>query len=500
MTWAEFKTKVREFLPTDAGALNVDTPSIVGGVSYLENLIRQAVIDLQRYIETFRIGHETIFTQDDLTEEGQASLGQLPDNAILRQMDYVKLGQPCVRQPLSQYPWENRFDLICGNIRTVSCQYAIAIDPQLRSFVVYPKVESNRQLSLIWDAKLEKGKSEFVDDEGVPFSEASAFAVSLFVSAHLRLKMDQDATGFKNFMDQYVDARTNLYLAALESTKLTSHPSPQVMATCALTQPDDTEIEFIAFGDSGEIEDDTASVAALVKALEPDIVIHMGDLAYPVSTAAALQEQFTKHYGALLLNELIYHAPGETDLADADGATARALMSYLDDLNSGKLYYTFAKGFVRFFVLNGNLDAGGATVIVADGVGVGSAQAIWLQAALAVSTEAWNIVVLHHAPYSSGLLVTPGVAAWRLPFLTWGADLVISAHAHNAERFLVDGLNYYVCGLGGSTKEAFGVTIGGSQMRYVAKNAVLRGTASETRLQLNLIDVNGQSQDTVKIT
>lgn len=43
--------------------------------------IRDALIDLQRYIRAYRQGHITRYTADDLDEIGFAHLGQLPDQA-----------------------------------------------------------------------------------------------------------------------------------------------------------------------------------------------------------------------------------------------------------------------------------------------------------------------------------------------------------------------------------------------------------------------------------
>lgn len=43
--------------------------------------IRDALIDLQRFIRAFRQGHITRYTADDLDEIGYAHLGQLPDQA-----------------------------------------------------------------------------------------------------------------------------------------------------------------------------------------------------------------------------------------------------------------------------------------------------------------------------------------------------------------------------------------------------------------------------------
>ena len=46
-----------------------------------------------------------------------------------------------------------------------------------------------------------------------------------------------------------------------------------------------------------------------------------------------------------------------------------------------------------------------------DGIAMTSTQAVWLQAALAASTAPWNLVTMHHPPFSSGAArLDPGLA------------------------------------------------------------------------------------------
>ena len=83
-----------------------------------------------------------------------------------------------------------------------------------------------------------------------------------------------------------------------------------------------------------------------------------------------------------------------------------------------------------------------------DGVTVDSPQAAWLQQAMTASTARWQIVAMHHPPYSSGgIYLDDPDLQW--PFKEWGADAVLTGHNHIYERLVIDGLNYTVNGLGG---------------------------------------------------
>ena len=76
-----------------------------------------------------------------------------------------------------------------------------------------------------------------------------------------------------------------------------------------------------------------------------------------------------------------------------------------------------------------------------DGLTPTQTQGQWLEAALAESTASFQVVVMHHAPHSSGL--SRRHPAMRWPYAAWGADLVLAGHDHDYERFVVDGLDLY---------------------------------------------------------
>jgi hypothetical protein len=71
---------------------------------------------------------------------------------------------------------------------------------------------------------------------------------------------------------------------------------------------------------------------------------------------------------------------------------------------------------------------------------------------------------MHHPPYSSS---GDGPIDWiQWPFEAWGANVVISGHSHVYERIEVQGLTYFVNGLGGGAIYGFDDPVPGSQFRY----------------------------------
>jgi hypothetical protein len=54
----------------------------------------------------------------------------------------------------------------------------------------------------------------------------------------------------------------------------------------------------------------------------------------------------------------------------------------------------------------------------------------------------------------------------RWPFAQWGASAVLSGHFHVYERLLKEGIPYFINGLGGRSRYAFGAPDPDSQVRY----------------------------------
>jgi hypothetical protein len=132
-----------------------------------------------------------------------------------------------------------------------------------------------------------------------------------------------------------------------------------------------------------------------------------------------------------------------------------------------------------------------------DGVGSTSVQAAWLRQGLAASTSPWNIVYFHYPPYSSGM---HGSITWmRWPFAAWGADAVLSGHDHTYERLSVDGIPYFVDGVGGGERYNFIDVLPESKFRYNADYGAMLVTASEKVLHFEFTSRAGEQIDQYEI-
>ena len=63
------------------------------------------------------------------------------------------------------------------------------------------------------------------------------------------------------------------------------------------------------------------------------------------------------------------------------------------------------------------------------------------------------------------------------PFQEWGATAVLSGHDHDYERLIIDGIPYFVNGLGGGEIYYFKDPVPGSQVRYDADYGAMLVTA-----------------------
>ena len=257
-------------------------------------------------------------------------------------------------------------------------------------------------------------------------------------------------------------------------------------------------VRFAVIGDFGEDNPGEKDVSELVKSWQPDLVITTGDNNYPNGSAETIDQRIGQYY-----HEFIYPYHGAygqgadqlrffPTLGNHDWTSSNA-QPYLDyfELPGNERYYDFVWGDIHFFALD-------ADSREPDGVSQISPQANWLQERLAGSTSLWNVVYFHQPPYSSGY---HGSVDWmRWPFAEWGASVVFSGHDHTYERLQIDGIPYFVDGLGGGPIYWFTGQIPGSQVQYNQDYGAMLVVADSQQMTFQFINRKGQVIDTYQIT
>lgn len=267
------------------------------------------------------------------------------------------------------------------------------------------------------------------------------------------------------------------------------------------------------FGIAGTPENDVANT---IKSWNPEFVITTGDNNYSTGSASTIDPNIGQYYHQFIGNYTGSYGAGSPDynrffpsLGNHDwgnvvggAATAAPYLSYFTlpgtppapgadpsagfrlpavNTNTNERYYSFVWGPVQFFAIDSDKNE-------PDGTSSTSAQATWLQTALANSlndtTVKWRIVYFHHAAYSSGN--SHGNNAYmQWPFASWGATVVMSGHDHIYERIQnpSDGLTYFVEGTGGNTLNGFIASpVAGSTVRYSADYGAMKVLADSTHI------------------
>ena len=214
---------------------------------------------------------------------------------------------------------------------------------------------------------------------------------------------------------------------------------------------DSSPVTIWAIGDSGRSNADQFAVRdAMLAALggtAPDVMLHLGDLAYNFCTDGELTDHLLGMYEQTLRHSPLWTTVGthegfNNDIAAQTGPYYRTF-SFPTNAESGgtpsgtESYYSFDHGTVHFVCI-----AGIGVEVLPD-----APMLLWLEADLAATDAEWVIAFFNHGPYSKGGHDSdsdPQMRAMRevvLPVLeAHGVDLVLGGHSHNYQRsYLVDG-------------------------------------------------------------
>ena len=262
--------------------------------------------------------------------------------------------------------------------------------------------------------------------------------------------------------------------------------------------PVNSQTKFAVIGDYGNAGPDELAVADLVKSWNPEFIITLGDNNYDVGSQATIDPNIGQYYHEFIFPYTGSYGTGDTvnsffpSLGNHDWETPGALpyFNYFT-LPGNERYYDFVKGPVHFFVIDSDVNE-------PDGRDSNSVQALWLKNKLASSYSRFNIVYFHHPPYCSGL-IQGSETIMRWPFKSWGASAVMAGHEHLYERLTINGLTYFVNGLGGNLRSIFGFPISGSQVRYSSNYGAMLVNAYEDSLVLKFYNIANSLRDNFKI-
>ncbi len=176
------------------------------------------------------------------------------------------------------------------------------------------------------------------------------------------------------------------------------------------------------WGDSGLAGEGQLGVREILEDLTPAVLLHTGDLAYPIGSPLGLQVRFFAVYEELLSGSCVYPVAGNHDLTVS---LADAFELPTNGPGNDELNYSFDAGDAHLVALDSNPATFSDELLA------------WLEADLRASQRAWKIVFFHHPPYGT---TRHGGALWVrqaiVPILeSCRVDLVLNGHEHAYERF-----------------------------------------------------------------
>lgn len=207
----------------------------------------------------------------------------------------------------------------------------------------------------------------------------------------------------------------------------------------------DEAVDIVVIGDSGGANDDQRAVAAQLRTVPADFMLHVGDVAYNEGTLGQLETNHFAVYEPLQSTVPLFPAIGDhDDVTDAAGPWREVFT--VPENGAAERSYSF--------------DWGPVHVVVLDAY-AGDAQRDWLDRDLAATVQPWRIAVIHEPPYSSGwhgssARIRDGYCSI---FERHGVQLVLSGDDHDYERSVpIRGVTYVVTGGGGANIRPVGTS------------------------------------------
>jgi len=244
---------------------------------------------------------------------------------------------------------------------------------------------------------------------------------------------------------------------------------------------------------AGDIADCSGSGDEATAALLDNIagtVFTAGDNVYPDGTDAQFAQCYDPSWGRHKARTR--PTPGNHDYHTSSAAPYYHYFGALAG-DSGKGYYSYDIGAWHLISLNSNVS-----------MSAGSAQETWLRQDLAASTKQCTIAYWHHPRFSSGTQhgsLSSAQPLWQALYDA-GAEIVISGHEHNYERFAPQtptgtadptrGIREFVVGTGGESHyNDEGTPLPNSEVFNGTDYGVLKLTLSAGSYTWQFIPVSG---------
>jgi uncharacterized protein (TIGR03437 family) len=288
----------------------------------------------------------------------------------------------------------------------------------------YLQNERGDQVTILWSTRENlPAVVQYSDDQS--FSLAATARVREFLPS---------VTGLSYRFYQYRAELTGLTAGAEYSYRIVvggENPTPQTKYRFRTTKPG--PFSFLVLGDSGQGTAGQTAVAVRMAAEQPDLVLHVGDVAQIAGVFDEYAAYYFEFYWTLMQQVPFYSVPGNHDYYTANAIPYLSFLAPpVDNVpapDAGR-YHSFDRGDVHFVAIDSNLLADDSA---------SRRMLAWLEQDLAATRATWRIPFFHHLPYPIEHHVgDPLCVAAReqlVPiFERYGVQLVFSGHEHTYQR------------------------------------------------------------------
>ena len=278
------------------------------------------------------------------------------------------------------------------------------------------------------------------------------------------------------------------------------------------------DLSFLVLGDSGAGRQSQYEVAQVMKDVDADLAVHVGDVIYPNFTYGRADLKCLSIYGEHMRERPYYFALGNHDMVQYSSGGV-CVIDESPFLNTFHLptnsttgtehYYSFDQGDAHFIVLSSDLRL--------HSYKMGSDQYDWLEADLQSTSKPWKFIFLHHPPYTSTAHRFDDNEFFGATNCSWagngtqdreeiqasvgalagqyGVQVMFYGHDHSFEKFNpVSGVHSILSGGGGIGLRDMNVNNADkdeASSQYHKKHHCVKVTIEGDHLELQAIDKNG---------
>ena len=222
----------------------------------------------------------------------------------------------------------------------------------------------------------------------------------------------------------------------------------------------DGPVRFAVVGDTGSGQIGQYHVARALREGAPDLVLHVGDVVYPLFEGRRADLRCFSVYQPQMKSTPFFFVFGNHDLYAGDGDFLEAFHLPTNPVTGTEHFYSFDHGAVHFCGLFVPLRAQNS-LFPAYYLGENTPQYRWLTNDLAAATRPWKVLFFHtplntSGPHridsAGGVLDRVELQRLLLPVAKqYGVQLILTGHDHNFKRFApMNGVHTVITGGGGA--------------------------------------------------